>query len=85
GLGELIGGDYDLVHSEPWEVVWKETAAAGGRELSGRETRLKEKGGEEIPVEIYLRIVPRGEDRIYIETVIDISDRKALASIRRKT
>ena len=31
-----------------------------------------------MPAEIYFRIVPRGEDRLYIESAIDISERKAL-------
>ncbi len=77
-LGELIGEDYEQVHSESWEAILKEAEEADGRELSGREIGLRGKGGEEVPVEVHLRIVPRGEDWIYIETAIDISDRKAL-------
>ena len=83
-LGMLMGKDYDLVHSEAWEAVLRETEAAGGREMSGREMRLRSKDGREIPVEVHLRIVSRGEDRIYIETVIDISDRKALEARMRE-
>ena len=78
GHGELVGGDYDKVHSDSWEAVREAIDDAGGEELSGRETVLKTRAGEAVPVEVYLRIVPRGEDQIYIESAIDISKRKAL-------
>ncbi|MCZ6634373.1 MAG: PAS domain-containing sensor histidine kinase [bacterium] len=76
--GELMGADFDRIHGELWDTIYKEIEAAGGHELSGRETVLLTKGGDRVPVEIYCRIVPRGEDRLYIESAIDISERKAL-------
>ncbi len=76
--GELMGMEYDRVHSERWEAVLEGLRAAGGLELNGREMTLRAKDGQTVEVEIHLRVVPRGEDRIYIETVFDISVRKAL-------
>ena len=77
-LGELMGKDYDLVHSEPWDEILKETEQAGGRELAGREMALRTKDGGEVPAEIHLRVIPREDDSVYIETVIDTTVRKAL-------
>lgn len=75
---ELMGADFDRIHGELWDTIYEEIEAAGGHELSGRETVLLTKGGDQVPAEIYFRIVPRGEDRLYIESAIDISERKAL-------
>ena len=76
--GEIIGGDYDDIHDAPWEAVREEIDAAGGEELGGHQTLLLTKQGDSVPVEVHIRIVPRGEDRLYIESAIDISERKAL-------
>lgn len=77
-LGELVGSEYGRVHSEPWEVVLRETRQADGCELQGREMALRTADGGAVAVESHLRLVYRGEEEIYIETVIDISARKAL-------
>lgn len=78
GHGELVSGDYDFVHNVPWDVVRKEIQEAGGKALSGREMTLLGCDGREVPVETHIRIFERGEDRIFIESAIDISERKAL-------
>jgi len=76
--GELMGMAYDRVHSDHWDVVREEILKSGQEELSGRDTVLRTREGGEVPVEIHLRQVSQGEDAIYVETVIDITDRKAL-------
>ncbi len=77
-LGELMSLEYDSVHSESWEVVDQERRKQDRGELTGYEMQVHGKDGSEIPVEIQLRVVPRGEDQIFIESVLDISARKAL-------
>ena len=78
GAGEIIGGDYDEIHDVAWETILAEIEEAGTEELGGYETQLTTKDGESVPVEIHIRIVPRGEDFLYIESAVDISERKAL-------
>jgi PAS domain S-box-containing protein len=76
--GELMGMGYDEVHSESWKQIREEIVNSGEKELSGREMSIRTGGGEVVPSEVHLRLVSRGDDEIYIETVIDITDRKAL-------
>lgn len=75
-LGQMMGQDYDVVHPETWASV---SQLMEGGELHGFETFLRRDGDTDVPVEIHIRIVPRGEDdRIFIETAIDITARRAL-------
>lgn len=78
GHGELVSGDYDFVHDVSWDTIRQEIDEAGGLALSGREMTLMGKAGRQVPVETHIRIFSRGEDRIFIESAIDISARKAL-------
>jgi PAS domain S-box-containing protein len=76
--GELVSGGYDFVHDVSWDTVREELEAVGGEALSGREMVLLGREGRQIPVETHIRIFSRGEDHIFIESAIDISERKAL-------
>lgn len=78
GHGELVSGGYDFVHDVSWDTVRKEIDQAGGSALSGREMTLLGRDGLEVPVETHIRVFSRGEDRVFIESAIDISSRKAL-------
>jgi PAS domain S-box-containing protein len=82
--GELFEEEYDAVHSESWDAISEELEDAGGEELSGREMSLVRKDAGKVPVGIHLRIVERGQERIYIETAFDISERKALEARMRE-
>ena len=82
--GELFEEEYDEVHSESWDAIREELDEAGGEELSGREMNLVRKDGEKVPVGLHLRIAARGQERIYIETAFDISERKALEARMRE-
>jgi two-component system, OmpR family, sensor histidine kinase VicK len=83
-LGELLGKDYGAVHSETWEAIREEIDRSPDREVSGREMMLISKSGDRVPVETHLRMVPHDNDEVYIETVIDISERKALEKRMRE-
>ena len=76
--GELVSGDYDFVHDVSWDTIRQEIDEVGGQALSGREMTLMGKEGRQVPVETHIRIFSRGQDRIFIESAIDISARKAL-------
>ena len=78
GHGELVSGGYDFVHDVSWETVRQELDEAGGDALSGREMILRKCDGSALAVETHIRIFSRGEDQIFIESAIDISERKAL-------
>ncbi|MDA0712016.1 MAG: PAS domain S-box protein [bacterium] len=78
GHGDLVSGDYDLVHEVSWETVRQEIEEAGGEGISGREMALLRKDGSKLFVETHIRIFSRGDDSIFIESAIDISARKAL-------
>ena len=77
-LGELMGQDFEFVHSEMWEVVRKALNDAGGRSVAGMDMHLVGKDGSEVPVEMHMGIAPHGEDSVFVETLINIAERKAL-------
>ncbi len=77
-LGELMGQDFDFVHSEKWEGVRKALGESGGKSVAGMEMHLVGKDGSEVPVEMHMGIAPHGEDHVYVETLINISERKTL-------
>ena len=75
-LGEIMGRDYDSVHSESWGDI---AMFMDRGELHGYETELKREMGANVPVEIHIRIAKRGDgDSVFIETAIDITARRAL-------
>jgi PAS domain S-box-containing protein len=76
-LGELMGQDFDLVHSVSWEDV-EAALQKGGRSVSGMEMNLVGKDGSEVPVEMHMGISTHGESRVFIETLINITQRRAL-------
>jgi PAS domain S-box-containing protein len=78
GHGELVSGGFDFVHDVPWDTVRQEIDEAGGEALSGREMTLLGNDGRKLFVETHIRILARGDDSIFIESAIDISERKAL-------
>jgi PAS domain S-box-containing protein len=76
--GDLVTGRYDFVHEVSWETVRLEIEEAGGQALSGREMTLLGRDGRRLSVETHIRILSRNEGSIFIESAIDISERKAL-------
>jgi PAS domain S-box-containing protein len=77
-LGELMGQDFGLVHSEDWDSVQKAMSSEDGRSVAGMEMHLVGKDGREVPVEMHMGIAPHGDDKVFVETLINISKRKAL-------
>lgn len=74
-LGELMGQDFDLVHSVSWDDV-KATLDRGP--AAGVEMQLVSKDGGRVPVEMHMGLAPHGDDQVFVETLINISERKAL-------
>ena len=77
-LGELIGQDFDKVHSLTWETVSQDLSSADEEALAGIEIDLVGKDEVRVPVEMHIGLVTRDEDQFYIETLINISDRREL-------
>ena len=77
-LGELIGQDFDKVHSLSWETVLQDLSSAAEQALAGIEIDLIGKDAVCVPVEMHIGIVARDDDQFYIETLINISKRREL-------
>ena len=74
-VGEMMGQEYDAEHPESWETI---AGLMDGGELSGYETQLKREVGDDVPVEIHIRLVPRGDYCIDIESALDLTQRSVL-------
>lgn len=77
-LGELIGQDFDKVHSLTWEMVREDLSSSDEQTLAGIEIELVGRDEQRVPVEMHIGIVARDEDQFYIETLINISKRREL-------
>ena len=73
-----MGQDFELVHSAGWDTLEEVLGAHGGKSVVGMEMSLVGKDGSEVPVEMHMGIAPHGDDQVYVETLINISERKAL-------